>query len=190
MHTVVLCDANFGLLPSDAEFVEDLIATRDRYGFPQALETSWAKNKSKIFYEIVRTTARAGMRSSFTLALQTLSDSALDAMNRRNMKVNEWEDLAEWLSQEGLDCDAELIWGAPGETVESFADGYDRLSKYVSRIAVYPLLLPNTDYAEKKQEYGIVSVRGDDDDFEYVLAHQTMTFAETSRCSGSCSGPG
>ena len=95
------------------------------------------------------------------------------------MKVNDWEDLAEWLHKEGLDCYAELIWGAPGETVESFMHGYDRLSRHVSRIAVYPiLLLPNTDYAEKKNEYGIVSVRGDHDDFEYVLAHDPMTFAE------------
>jgi radical SAM superfamily enzyme YgiQ (UPF0313 family) len=182
VHTVVLCDANFGLLPIDAEFVDDLIATRDRYGFPQALETSWAKNKSKVFFDIVRTMARAGMRSSFTLALQTLSDDALTAMNRRNMKVNEWEDLAEWLNREGLDCYAELIWGAPGETIESFTEGYDRLANYVSRIAVYPLLLlPNTEYADKKQQYGIVSVRGDDDDFQYVLAHNTMTFAENQQ---------
>lgn len=182
VHTVVLCDANFGLLPIDEEFVDDLIDIRERYGFPQALETSWAKNKSKVFFDIVRKMARAGMRSSFTLALQTLNKDALGAMNRRNMKVNEWEDLAEWLHREGLDCYAELIWGAPGETIESFTDGYDRLSRYVSRIAVYPLLLlPNTDYSEKRQEYGIVSVRGDDDDFEYVLAHNTMTFAENQQ---------
>jgi radical SAM C-methyltransferase len=179
VHTIVACDANFGLLPIDVEFVDDLIAIRDRHGFPRALETSWAKNKSKIFYEIVRKMARADLRSSFTLALQTLSPEALSTMNRRNMKVNDWKDLADWLDGEGLDCYAELIWGAPGETPESFMRGYDELAKRVSRIAVYPvLLLPNTDYMEKKKEYGIVSIRGDNDDFEYVLAHNTMTIAE------------
>jgi radical SAM superfamily enzyme YgiQ (UPF0313 family) len=179
VHTIVLCDANFGILPIDAEFVQDLIAVRDQYGYPRSLEASWAKNKSKLFYNIVHTMKQAGMRSSFTLALQTLSDEALKQMNRRNMKVNDWEDLAEWLDKEGLDCYAELIWGAPGETVESFMEGYDRLSRHVSRIAVYPLqLLPNTDYVEKKREYGIISVRGDHDDFEYLLSHNTMTLAE------------
>jgi hypothetical protein len=60
--------------------------------------------------------------------------------------------------------------------------GYDQLARRVSRIAVYPmLLLPNTDYMEKKDEYGIISVRGDNDDFEYVLAHHTMTFAENQQ---------
>lgn len=182
VHTIALCDSNFGLLPIDEEFVDDLISIRERYGYPRALESSWAKNKSRVFYSIVRKMKQAGLRSSFTLALQTLSPDALGEMNRRNMKVNEWEDLVEWLGNEGLDCYGELIWGAPGETVESFLDGYDRLARHVSRIAAYPLLLlPNTSYVEKRKEYGIVSVRGDADDFEYVLSHNTMSFADNQR---------
>ncbi|MGJ6967130.1 KedN5 family methylcobalamin-dependent radical SAM C-methyltransferase [Streptosporangium sp. G11] len=182
VHTIALCDANFGLLPIDEEFVDDLIEIRRKYGYPKALESSWAKNKSKVFYSIVRKMKQAGLRSSFTLALQTLSDTALREMNRKNMKVNAWEDLAAWLSEEGLECYAELLWGAPGETIETFFEGYDRLARKVSRIAVYPLLmLPNTEYSEKKAEYGIVSVRGDTDDFEYVLSHNTMTFEENKR---------
>lgn len=179
VHTIVLCDANFGMLQSDRQFVEDLIEVREEFGYPLALETSWAKNKSRVFYDIVQRMKQAGLRSSFTLALQSLNDDALGTMRRRNMKVNEWEDLVSWLNDEGMDCYAELIWGAPGETPESFFEGYDRLAKHMSRIAVYPvLLLPNTDYSEKKAEYGISTVRGDHDDFEYVLSHDTMTFAQ------------
>ena len=182
VHTLVLCDANFGMLPTDTEFVDDVIEIRDRYGYPRALETSWAKNKSRAFHEIVRRMKRAGLRSSFTLALQTLSGDALNTMNRRNMKVNDWEDLVGWLDREGLDTYAELIWGAPGETPESFMAGYDKLSRHVSRIAVYPLhLLPNTDYVEKKRQFGIVTVRGDHDDFEYILSHDTMSFEDNDR---------
>lgn len=182
VHTIVCCDANFGLLPADLEFVQSFIEVRERFGFPRALETSWAKNKSKTFYEIVRLMKDAGLRSSFTIALQTLSPDALATMNRRNMKVNEWEDLTEWLVEQGFDCYAELIWGAPGETVDSFMQGYDRLARRMSRIAVYPmLLLPNTDFMEKKEQYGIVSTLGDNDDFEYVLAHNSMTFAENEQ---------
>lgn len=98
------------------------------------------------------------------------------------MKVNEWEELTSWLGDEGIDCYAELIWGAPGETPESFMAGYDRLADRVTRIAVYPmLLLPNTRYSERKADYGIVSVRGDRDDFEYVLATGWVSFAENQR---------
>ena len=182
VHTIVLCDANFGMLRSDLEFVDDVIELRSRYGYPRAIEASWAKNKSKTFYSIVRKMKEYDMRSSFTLALQTLDSNALELMNRKNMKVNDWEDLAAWLNREGLDCYAELIWGAPGETVSSFMEGYDRLSRHVSRIAVYPLhLLPNTEYSDNKSKYGLVSVRGGADDFEYILAHNSMTYAENQK---------
>ncbi|GAA2793167.1 KedN5 family methylcobalamin-dependent radical SAM C-methyltransferase [Crossiella cryophila] len=179
VHTIALCDANFGMLASDLEFIKDFIEVRSRYGYPRTVETSWAKNKSKVFYEIVRIMKEAGLHSSFTLALQTLDDDALNLMNRRNMKVNQWEELAEWLAAEGLQSYAELIWGAPGETVESFLEGYDRLAEHVSRVAAYPLLLlPNTEFSAKKEQYGLVTVRGDTDDFEHVLRHDTMSLAD------------
>jgi radical SAM superfamily enzyme YgiQ (UPF0313 family) len=182
VHTIVVCDANFGMFRQDVDFVEMLLEVRERFNFPRALETSWAKNKSKTFHRIVKLMKEAGLHSSFTLALQTLSDDALSTMNRRNMKVNEWEELVAWLSREGMECYAELIWGAPGETTESFMKGYDRLSELISRIAVYPMLiLPNTAYSEKKELYGLISVQGDRDDFEYVLSHRTMTFAENQQ---------
>ncbi|MBW4721837.1 KedN5 family methylcobalamin-dependent radical SAM C-methyltransferase [Saccharothrix obliqua] len=179
VHTIVLCDANFGMLPIDVEFIEDVIAIREKYGFPKSIETSWAKNKSKVFYKIVKMMKEAGLHSSFTLALQTLDDNTLDLMSRRNMKVNDWEELAEWLDREGMQCYAELIWGAPGETVESFIKGYDRLAAHVSRVAVYPMLiLPNTTYHQDRKRFGLVTVRGDSDDFEYLVSHDTMSAAD------------
>ncbi|PKW18332.1 KedN5 family methylcobalamin-dependent radical SAM C-methyltransferase [Saccharopolyspora spinosa] len=181
-HTVVLCDANFGMLRQDMEFIEDFIEVRDRYGYPRALETSWAKNKSKVFRDIVRRMREVGLGSSFTLALQTLNDSVLDLMNRRNMKINQWRELAEWLAAEGLDCYAELIWGVPGETPESFLEGYDELAKHVSRIAAYPLLLlPNTDFSDRRELHGFITVRGQRDDFEYVLSARGISLEENIR---------
>ncbi|MFI6743408.1 KedN5 family methylcobalamin-dependent radical SAM C-methyltransferase [Nonomuraea sp. NPDC050451] len=182
VHTIVACDANFGMLPIDGEFVEDLLEVKEAYGFPKAFETSWAKNKSALFYDIVRKMKDAGLKSSFTMALQSLDPEALRLMDRKNMKLNKWKDLAAWLQKEGLDCYAELIWGLPGETADSFLQGYDELSEVVSRIAVYPLmLLPNTRFSEKKEELGIISIRGDSDDFEYVLAHRHLTFDENQQ---------
>ncbi|CRK61978.1 Radical SAM domain protein [Alloactinosynnema sp. L-07] len=176
VHTLVLCDANFGMLPADRDFVADVVAIRERYGFPRSIEASWAKNKSTVFFDIVRTMKEVGLHSSFTLALQTLDDHTLDLMSRRNMKVNDWEELAAWISFEGMDCYAELIWGAPGETVESFMNGYDRLAQHVSRIAVYPMLiLPNTTYHQDRKRFGLVTVRGNTDDFEYLISHETMS---------------
>jgi radical SAM superfamily enzyme YgiQ (UPF0313 family) len=185
VNSVVLCDSNFGMQSSDEEFLEDVIKLRERTGYPRAIETSWAKNKSETFYRIVHMMKEAGLHSSFTIALQTLDDSALQDMNRRNMKLNDWKVLAEWLASEGMEAYAELIWGAPGETPESFLKGYDELSLHVPRIAAYPLmLLPNTEYSEKRAEFGLITSRGQTDDFEYVLASRSMSFGENLRMQG------
>jgi radical SAM superfamily enzyme YgiQ (UPF0313 family) len=179
---IALCDANFGMLKSDKAFVEDLIHTREKYGYPRTFASSWAKNKSTIFYDIVQFLKEKKMHSSFTLALQTLNDEALTLMRRRNMRVNDWEGLVEWLNAQGLECYAETIWGVPGETFDSFLQGYDRLARYVPRIATYPLLLmPNTAYAAHREEHGFVTVRGENDDFEYVIGHKKLSIEENQR---------
>ncbi len=182
VNDIILCDANFGMLRQDRDFVEDLIEVRGKYGFPRNFESSWAKNKSDVFFGIVRRMKEAGFHSNFTLALQTLTSSALTLMRRDNMKVNAWEDLASWLRKEGMECYAELIWGCPGETYETFIEGYDKLARRVYRIATYPhLLMPNTDYTDKREQYEFRTLRGEHDDFEYVLSHCTMSIEDNRK---------
>lgn len=179
VENVALCDSNFGMLKNDLDFVEDMIRIREKYTYPRSLITSWAKNKSTMFYTIVKTLKEYNLSSSFTLALQTLNDDALTLMRRKNMRVNDWEGLVEWLDEQGLECYAEMIWGAPGETVTSFLEGYDRLARYVPRIATYPLILiPNTAYTNNRDEHGFVTLRGEHDDFEYVVGNKDVSMEE------------
>lgn len=180
--SIALCDANMGMLQQDEDFIDDVIRMKERYGYPLNIESSWAKHKGERFYRIVRKMKRSGLKGSFTLALQSLDSRALENMHRKNMKVNQFEDLARWLQAEGLDTYAELIWGVPGETADTFIAGYDRISEFVSRIATYPLLvLPNTDFDENRERYGLVTVRHEDCDFEYVISHPGMTIQENAR---------
>jgi len=181
VESIALCDANLGMLPGDETFIEDMIRVKERYGYPLNIESSWAKNKGERFYKIVRQMKRAGLKSSFTLALQSLEDKALDNMHRQNMQLNEYEDLARWMRAEGLDIYAELIWGLPGETVDTFIEGYDRISEHVSKIAIYPhLILPNTDFDKNRGRYGLVTMRREECDFEYVISHPDMTIEENA----------
>jgi radical SAM superfamily enzyme YgiQ (UPF0313 family) len=182
---IVLCDANFGILHRDEEFIEICIRAREQHGYPRTIMTSWAKDKRKTFYNVVSRMRDAGFHSSFNLALQSLSEGALETMQRRNMRINEWKDLADWLHAQGMAVYGELIWGCPGETCESFLEGYDELARHVTRIATYPLLLlPNTAYVERKEELQLVTWRTNTDDFERVLSHHSMTIAENRRMHG------
>ncbi len=182
VESIALCDANLGMLPGDEVFVDDVIRVKERYGYPLNIEASWAKHKGERFYKIVRQMKQAGLKSSFTLALQSLDEKALEYMQRKNMKLNEFEDLAVWMRAEGLNTYAELIWGLPGETSDTFIEGYDRISEHVSQIATYPLLvLPNTDFDQNRERYGLVTMRHEDSDFEYVISHPDMTIEENAR---------
>lgn len=182
VESIALCDANMGMLPGDEDFVDDVIRMKERYGYPLNIESSWAKHKGERFYRIVRKMKQAGLKGSFTLALQSLDDKVLENMHRKNMKLNEFEDLARWLQAEGLDTYAELIWGLPGETSDTFIEGYDRISEFVSRIATYPLLvLPSTDLDQNRERYGLVTMRHEDCDFEYVISHPDMSIEENAR---------
>jgi len=181
VESIALCDANLGMLPEDEIFVDDVIRMKERYGYPLNIEASWAKNKTDRFYRIVKKMKQAGLKSSFTLALQSLDEKALENMRRQNMKLNEFEDLARWMRTEGLDTYAELIWGLPGETQDTFIEGYDRISEYVSRIAIYPhLILPNTDFDQNRDRYGLVTMRREECDFEYVISHPSMTIEDNA----------
>src|SRR5262249_1205606 len=89
---------------------------------------------------------------------------------------------AAWIAGEGMDAYAELIWGMPGETCESFFEGYDRIAGCVSRIATYPhLVLPNTSFDRDREKFDLVPLRGVDDDVEYVFSHATMSFEDNLR---------
>jgi radical SAM superfamily enzyme YgiQ (UPF0313 family) len=179
---IVLCDANFAMLKQDEEFVELLVKCREKYGFPRNFEANWAKNKNRRFYGIARRMKAAGLTGSFSLALQSLNMEALTSLQRRNMKINEFEDLAQWLFGEGFDSYIELVWGCPGETYDSFIEGYDRVSRFVSKVATYSLhLIPNTDYYREREKYGIKTVRDDDEDYEIVVSTNTMTFDDNRR---------
>jgi len=182
VENLVLCDANFGMTEADEAFVEILIRARQRHGFPRSVITSWTKNKGKPFYRIVERMLQAGLHSSFTLALQTLSPPALEVMGRRNMTDQAWQALVSWLRERGLNVYGELMWGCPGESYDSFLEGYDRLSEHVSNIACYShLLLPGSGYARRKDALGFVTWRGGKDDFEYVLSHRTMSLDDNLR---------
>lgn len=182
VQNICLADANFGMLKADEEFLDTFLEVRSSHNFPRVLTTSWAKNKVKRFYDIVRKMRQSGLHSDFTLAIQTLSPAALESSRRNNMALNKFEDLCEWLHDEGLGSYAEMIWGLPGETYASFLEGYDRIARFVPRIATYSnLLLPNTAYDEERDKHQFVTIRGQDYDFENILAHSTMILDDNRR---------
>lgn len=176
---VCLCDANFGMNKHDEEFLEAVIRAKEKHGYPKRIVVSWARAKNRSFYRMLERMDETRVGTSFSLSLQSLHAPVLEIMERKNMEVEDWRRLCAVTRKNDLELYGELMWGLPGETCESFVQGYDRLSREVPRIAIYPLLLlPNTKYSAGREELGIKTWRAGKDDFEYVLAHNTMSFAD------------
>lgn len=175
-----ICDANFGILPQDAEVVDEIVRLRERHGFPRTVHTNWAKNSNRRIVEICGRLNNGGVHSTYTLALQSTTPSALDLAHRANMKINKISEMAQLCRQQGVVPRGELIWGLPGETYAEFLSSYDDLARHTDALSVYPLyILPNTEYADKIDQYRIVTERAEvDTDYEYCVQHNHMTYEE------------
>ena len=63
----------------------------------------------------------------FEVGIQTFNSQVADLISRRQDNVKVEENLHYLREQTGVHIHADLIVGLPGETIESFADGFDRL---------------------------------------------------------------
>lgn len=175
-----ICDANFGILPQDAELVEEIVRLRQHYGVPRTVHTNWAKNSNRRIVELCAQLNMGGVHSTYTLALQSATEGALQLANRTNMKINRIDEIAQLCRSHGVIPRGELIWGMPGEDFADFCQSYEILSDYTDALSVYPLyVLPNTQYSKDAKALGIVTERAEaDTDYEYCVQHNQMTYAD------------
>lgn len=172
-----ICDANFGILPQDAELVDYMVWLRQEYGFPRTINTNWAKNSNERIVKMCARLNKAGIYNAYSLSLQSTTPLALELANRANMKINRIEEIATLCREHDVVPRGELIWGLPGESYPQFLNSYDDLAAYTDALHVYPhLLLPNTGYIERKDELKISMEQGElDTDYFYCTEHMTMT---------------
>jgi putative methyltransferase len=156
-----MSDSNFGIRNRDVSIAEYLAQTRQTYGYPEFISVSWVKNSSDKVLRIseILQSARVGFR--VTLALQSLNEDTLRAVNRINFKREFYERIRKAYHDAFLYSYIELMLGLPLETYESYMAGLEELmSRSVfDQIYSYPFLLfPNTQVAssESRRKYGIV----------------------------------
>jgi radical SAM C-methyltransferase len=171
-----ISDANFGIFPRDVELVGAVVALHEQYGFPKTLHTNWAKNSNERIVELCARLNAGGVHSTYTLALQSTTEAALEGAHRSNMKINKIDEIARLCREHDIVPRGELIWGLPGESYNDFLGSYDDLAEHTDALAIYPLyILPNTQYAERMAEFGIVAERGElDTDYAYCVSHNEM----------------
>jgi hypothetical protein len=156
VEDIWFCDSNFGALREDRDKAEIVVDLRRRTGYPRTFATSWSKNHNRRVQDIVRLLHRNGLLWHYHLALQTLTPRALELSHRTNMRANDYEPVVRALAAEGVPVAAELIWGLPGDSFDSFEANLDRIMRVFPNFNIFGYtLLPGTEFFDRREEYAI-----------------------------------
>lgn len=171
-----LGDANFGAFQRDIEIAKAVVAANKKHGFPKRIAYSNAKNGSAIIAEVVKILTNGGLVTQGIVAIQTIDESVLEAINRSNIKNKNMEVLLDIFREENLTLTSELLIGLPGQTVKSHkADLQYIIERKITTTGYQVQIMPNAPmndpaYIEKYK------IKLDKDDF--VIETSTFTGKE------------
>lgn len=133
---VYCADGNFGLFGRDMEFVDYLIETHQKNGFPQKFQATYSKTNPETVFEINKKLNAAGMSKGATLSFQSMDETVLLNINRKNMPLSKFKQLMKLYHENGIPTYSEIILGLPGETYQSFKEGIEQLLVYGQHMAI------------------------------------------------------
>jgi putative methyltransferase len=118
VKSIILADANFGILARDLEIADLLNETRARHGHPRFIHYSPAKNNPERTVEIARKFVASGISPVHTFAVQHTDVDVLAATDRANISVARQRQVAKAVVTEDIPTLVQLIVGIPGDTYE------------------------------------------------------------------------
>lgn len=150
-------DSNFGIFERDEQITDYIIEMYLKNGFPKGYQTSYAKNSNERIFRIGCALEKYRLSKGITLSFQSMDDTTLENIGRKNISVGHYKELMEMYNAAGIGTYTELILGLPGETPKSFSDGIDKLlclgqhnSIYIHNCEWLPCSVMGTpEYVEK-----------------------------------------
>jgi radical SAM superfamily enzyme YgiQ (UPF0313 family) len=133
-------DSNFGIVAQDIEIAKFIGELRSTLGYPGGIRLYTAE--SGVNGRVKEVMAYFKEMIPLNLSYQSMSDVVLKNIKRKNQSPSDIADMREYATQNGMMLSTELICGLPGETVESYTNGFDKLLKNgFESVTAYPLLL-------------------------------------------------
>ncbi|MGA4844514.1 B12-binding domain-containing radical SAM protein [Streptomyces sp. G45] len=177
---LMIADANWGLSPRDVSLSEYIVECSEENGYPLIVHMAAAKNRPERMAEITEIFVRGGLMVSQPISLQTMNESALEMVDRKNIREETYIGLQRLLREKRISSYVEMIWPLPGETLESFKDGLTRLCRsYADTIIVYPqLFLHNTPMYAQRDTLGIITAEAASDVSEAEVVLGTKWVSE------------
>ena len=152
-------DNNFGIFKErDDTIIDMVIESKRKHGYPKSFFVNWAKNHKEDFVYMAKKLYDADILQSLCLSLQSRNENALEIIKRKSMNINDLSFFTEKCKEVNLPYSTEMMLGNPGETVDSWKDGYlDVVSEGVSCDIYAVALLPGAELAseESRKEHKI-----------------------------------
>jgi putative methyltransferase len=153
VNELFMADANFGILPRDIDIADRIVEARAKYGSPVTMYYSSAKNNPDRVAEIAKRTFQGKVTGEHVLAVQHTDPEVLAGTDRSNISPAKYREVVRKLSEFGIPCEAQLILGIPGDTVDKWKSCLGELMEWGVhdnyQVSVYALL-PNAPAADRK----------------------------------------
>lgn len=159
-----IADANWGMLPRDVAITQKIADLRQEYGFPNTVGINYAKNQVKYLRDIIKILADAGILTEGKISLQSMDETTLEVVDRSNIKISKYNELATEFRRAKLPLGVELMMGLPGSTSKAFHNDLQDCTNRDVRVQVNPTtMLPNSPMNEPnyRKKHGILAKAGE-----------------------------
>jgi radical SAM superfamily enzyme YgiQ (UPF0313 family) len=174
-----IADANYGLYDRDIEISQFIVDTKKEFGYPQEIVVNYTKNSTWRLVEIIKIFTAGGIIGQGIISIQTTDEKTLEVINRKNIRTQRYDELAQAFIELDLPLSTDLMIGLPGMTVTSFQTDLQRYIDMDVSVKAYPTqLLPNSPMAEPSymKKYEIKT-----DEHSFLTSTYSYTEADMKR---------
>lgn len=140
----MIADANFGILKRDVEIAEHIAELRRATGFPTRVTVTPAKNTVRHLVRITDTLVRSGVVPTLSISLQTVDPETLAAIDRANISVDAYLELAADYRRHGLPLLGDVLVGMPGQSYDTYRTDLQFNLDHEILVRTWPVqVLPN-----------------------------------------------
>jgi hypothetical protein len=148
ISTLYLCDANFGILPRDAELAE-LFATFKSFGLKLVTLMGLTKSSTNRRLAVLEPLFKSGIIKRYMMAIQSINPTVLSNIDRTDITLEENLETGKYFIETyDAEVTVELILGLPGSTVDDYYKELDYFYTDYSASKYFIYVLPDSPYAD------------------------------------------
>jgi radical SAM superfamily enzyme YgiQ (UPF0313 family) len=153
---LILADVNFGILKRDFEVASFLKKSHLEHGWPKSLYVYNAKQPTE---STLHTMETLYPMAQLCMSFQSTDKQVLENIHRSNIGYDKYSFITRWAKNRGIPVGTELIYGLPGETRQTFVDGYDTLldlqADYMASFNLRLFAGIELNTPAKRRDYGV-----------------------------------